>query len=150
MIAYKQLELGRQDSFCTLGIFISFYEVILVSQFLSNRLDDLVYRIRKLFSDPKKLRNLKRFPNLEVAAVSEGYNVILQLQRQMDAHFKQAPNFPSVILVFAFAYPALFIFEPTTDKKRLVNAVNYIFCSIIFSVIKYSSTKFMNSNRSLL
>lgn len=137
---------------CTLNIFISFYEVMLACQFLSTRLD-IAERILNLLSGTRKRGNLKRLLNNEITALSKNYNEILRLQNRMSRHFDQALNFPAIILIFGLVYPALLIFEPTPEQKKLIltfYSVNYVSTNLFVFAIVFYNTKFLNSNRSFL
>lgn len=132
----------------TLNVFISFYEVMLGCQFLSNRLDDLNDRILDLFSTKKKRGN--RFLNNEIAILSLSYNKIFRLQAQMNRHFDEATIFPLVVLIFGIVYPALVIFEPRPDENKLrlgFYLINHTALNALVFIIVYYNTKFMNSNR---
>ena len=133
------------------NVFISFYEIMLGCQFLSFRLDDLTEQILNLLSTKKKIGT--RFLNNRMQVLSLSYSEVLRLQAQMNRHFDQALKFPLVILVFGIVYPALVIFEPRPDEKKLVIAfycINHFFINFFVFIIVYFNTKFLNSNQSFL
>ena len=93
---------------------VYFSEILICSKYLSNRLDDQLDEMTKLFKKDRILINRKYINNKFIDLINN-YNLIIRDHSFFNTHFNETMTSLIALLIFTVLYPALVLNEP--DKK---------------------------------